>query len=140
MTADCGRIECAVQNDSRLLAGIAAIVAHAARSVGISDGGQGALAREALAACRDAFAALPTSRRDPAIGLIVDRFPDRIEVVVEHTESGHPDSGPDRTSPSPGGGLRHPGGADHVQRVSVGGRARVKFIKYCGALDSKRAE
>jgi hypothetical protein len=36
--------------------------------------------------------------------------------------------------------LRHPGGADHVQRVSVGGRSRVRFIKYCGAIDSKRAE
>jgi hypothetical protein len=141
MTTDRVRIECALQDDSRLLAAVAVIVSHTARNAGVPESAQEKLAAAAVEACRKAFASVSTKKGDDsAIGLIADQFPDRVEIIVESAGKNLAESELHKAVSGAGNDGSRLSGADRVQHEADEGRSRTRFIKYCDALDSKRVE
>jgi hypothetical protein len=121
------RIECSLNNDSRLLASLEAILAHAAVRAGLPD----AIRDDVTSAAQDAAREMATSG-DGAGGaattkLVVDEFPDRLEVTIDSpagTES-------DRIAKRFEGKV-----SDRVQCESRDGHVRVTLMKPCGAAKS----
>jgi anti-sigma regulatory factor (Ser/Thr protein kinase) len=143
MTTERPRIECALQDDARLFAGVRAIVFHSAEQVGLPEQTQEELAAATLEVCREAFAiAHKGGRRDAAIRLIVGGAADRIEITIDYPG----DALRSRADDSAGkacaanGGLDRFGGVDHVRCENRGGRSRVTLIKQCGAVKSKSGD
>ncbi|HWF37302.1 MAG TPA: hypothetical protein VG322_02200 [Candidatus Acidoferrales bacterium] len=128
MSAERIRIECALQDDARLISAVPLIVVHAARLAGIGEKTCEAFAKEAAEACRKALACVEKSEDNPAIQMVVDQFQDRIEITFEY--SGHRISLADCRADK--GSV-----ADSVQQESSEGKSRLKFTKFCGALDPK---
>ena len=126
-------------SDSRLVAGVVGVVAHVAGNMGFSADEGAALAAVVGEASRDTFPLLT----DPAgmVGITLEQFPDRIEVVVEHEGHPLPAAGLD-TFAFPGAaeaGARGLSGlsllrrVDRVQYDTQGGVSRMKLIKYLPA-------
>jgi hypothetical protein len=131
MNGDRVRIECILQDDARLLEGIPVIVSHAADYAGIPEKVRTELATETLNACRKALALIAERKQsDRAIWLLVDQFQDRVEITIEHEGEDIPDSR-DKADRR---------GASRVPHETGDGRSRMKFVRYCDALDSKQAE
>ena len=123
------RIECNLDNDPRLLASVETIVAHAAGRAGFSEDAQREVAVAAASASREmgisANGSAPATTR-----LIVDEFPDRLEVTFDSP------SGQD----SDGIRKRLEGSAnDRVQCELRDGRVRLTLLKPCGAAKSGSA-
>jgi hypothetical protein len=139
MRADLVRIECALQDDPRLLAGVPVIVSHAARNAGIPKEEREKLAAATLAACRRAFDSAEKSGRGSVLRLLVDRFADRVEVTIEHVGKSRPN--PElRGLRSTTRGSRTQARADRAQHPTRDGFSQTKLVSYCDALDSKSAE
>ena len=80
------RIECAVDNDPRLLASLGALLAHAAHRAGFPEGlldnlAAGARAAREMARTDDAAAESKTR-------IVVEEFSDRLEMTIESTTAG----------------------------------------------------
>ena len=131
MSADPVRVECVLQDDSRLLDAITVIVSHASQNAGISEEIAQGFASDAVDACRKALACLRRKDRESAIDFVVDRFQDRVEITIEYNG--------ERISLTEPGATNRPA-ADRVQHENSEGRSRVRFTKFCGALGSKRGE
>ena len=140
-------IECALQNDRRLIAAVGAIVAHAAQHAGLSERDQEEFAAAAIDACREAFAHVTHRRRNSALRLVVGDFSDHVVVTVEYP--GEPI--PSYSSNSPevpngrraaalriGNAPRSTQGFDRVSQRANEGWSRITLVKYCkAALNSK---
>jgi len=137
MNAERPRIECSLQDDERLLAGIWAIVTYSAGQAGLPEKTQEELAKTTLDVCHEAFSiARGSSSRDSAINLTVGGESDRIEITVDYP--GHMTRNRIRDSVCAGrGGSERLAGVDDVECENSGGRSRVKLIKRCNALESK---
>lgn len=133
MSADHVRIECVFQADSRLLEAVPLVVRHAAQAAGIGESSAAQLGHETLEACRKLSARLAQFNEDLPIRLLVDHFQDRVEIVLEHAGE---------AIPQELGALvaRNTRSADRVQRETSDDRSRIKFTKYCVAVDSKPAD
>jgi hypothetical protein len=127
MTADRVRVECAIQDDTRLLIAVPIIVSHAARHAGIPESVASEFAGEAAGACRHTLAA-QKSEDDAAIRLFVDQYQDRVEVVLEY--AGGKFSLPDSDLPKAAA-------ADRVHHETAAGRSRLIFTKFCGSSHAK---
>lgn len=80
------RIECVLCNDPRLIAGVGAVVSHAAERVGLVDLEKSELANVGEEACRETLGAINRiSARDLTVQLAVADFPGRVEVTIEPT-------------------------------------------------------
>jgi anti-sigma regulatory factor (Ser/Thr protein kinase) len=139
------RIQCTLQNDPRLIAGVAAVVAHVARRAGLSGRAEEDVSTAAAEACREAFLlcnrpGAPSS----SIQLAIADLSDRVEVTIESSGGALPAAGP----PAPlkgaaakaGKGIGKPLGGDLVERVereTRDGRTRVTLVKYCDAAKSR---
>ena len=120
-----------MQEDARLLDAIPVIVSHAAQTAGIAEETARKFASDALDACRKALACAERRDQESAIQFVVDRFQDRVEITIEY-------AGP-RISLAGRDGL-HQQSAECAHYENTDGRLRVRFTKYCGALDAKQAE
>src|ERR1700730_2826704 len=86
MSTEPSRTELTVQDDPRLIAGVAAIVSFAGQRCGLSSGAQEGLATAAADACRETFSLVNTNgNANSALRVIVSDFPDRVEVAIEHS-------------------------------------------------------
>jgi anti-sigma regulatory factor (Ser/Thr protein kinase) len=82
MTTDSSRVELLVPNDERLIAAIAAVVAHAGGRAGLSRQEQAELAHSTEEACEETFASIGRNGH-PVLRVIVSDFPNRVEVSLE---------------------------------------------------------
>lgn len=134
MATDPARIELTLDNDPHLLHGVMAIVCHAAQRSGFSQQDQDALASAAVEACRETFPLL--NGNDSSIRLVVLDFPDRVEVIIEHSGEVLPTAGLDSFCADADEGSRGISSAllnttiDRVQYDTNEGRARMTLIKY----------
>jgi hypothetical protein len=146
MTTDPGRVEFNLHEDSRLIPAIGAIVSHAAQRAGLSPTAQNGLAEAAVEACRDTFPLVQGhGPHQPELRLIIEDFPDRVEVTIEHSGEDLPTAGldsfvVDATTTQPATGISHAlqnTNVDRVQYEKREGRSRMTLIKYC---DGRRAK
>jgi hypothetical protein len=78
------RTECLLRNDARLIAGIGAVVAHAAERAGLLEWDQTGFVAAAEEACRETLATLnKLGKRDLMVQLAVAHYPGRVEVTIE---------------------------------------------------------
>jgi hypothetical protein len=127
MTADRVRVQCAIQDDARLLIAVPVIVSHAAHHAGIPEAIASGFASEAAEACRRGLATVEKAE-DPAIRLFVDRYQDRVEVVLEC---------PGAKFSLPVSGSPEAASADRVHHENAAGRSRLTFTKFCGSPHAK---
>ena len=139
MAANPTRIVLRLMSDARLTAGVAGAVVHVAELIGFSGDERAELAAVVEEASRDTFPLLT----DPAgmVGVTLEQFPDRIEIVVEHEGHPAPAAGLD-TFAFPGAaedGARGLSGlsllrrVDRVQYDTQRGISRMRLIKYLHA-------
>lgn len=84
------RVECALRNDPRLIAGVGAVVLHAAGRAGLGEWEQSEFAALTERACSETLATLNrVEKGDHAVQLAVADFPGRVEVTIEPASSGH---------------------------------------------------
>ena len=91
-TARTSRIDCTLDNDSRLIVSIGAVLAHAARRAGLSEAAQEEIAAAAVEASREAL--IPTNGNGssaPKTKLVVEEFSDRVEVTIESPAGAKPE-------------------------------------------------
>jgi anti-sigma regulatory factor (Ser/Thr protein kinase) len=143
MSTDPSRTELTLQDDPRLIAGVAAVVLFAGQRCGLSSGAQEDLAAAAADACRETFPlANNNGNTDSALHLIVSDFPDRVEVAIEHSGESLPSAGLDTFC---AGATAKAGLSAALQKTSVdrvlyetrNGVSRMTLIKYC---EGKRAK
>ena len=139
MTADPARTELKVHNDPRLLAAVGAIVSHSAHRAGLSREAQHGFAEAAVEAVRETFPLLGNdSTGDRDLRMVIEDFPDRVQVTIEHSGESKPSAGLDTFA---GGGSRDHAGrkisaslqdtrVDQVQYDTHEGRSRMTLIKY----------
>jgi hypothetical protein len=128
MTAERVRVECAIQDDARLLIAVPVIVSHAAHHAGIAEAIAQEFASEAAEACRHALAGVKNTQHDSSIRLFVDQYQDRVEVVLEYSggEISLPDSNGSKAAV-----------IDRVHHENTAGRSRLTFTKFCGSSHAK---
>lgn len=138
MSTEPSRTELTVQDDPRLIAGVAAIVSFAGQRCGLSSGAQEGLAAAAADACRETFSLVNTNgNADSALRVIVSDFPDRVEVAIEHSGESLPSAGLDTFAGGGSGSQTRLSEAlqrtsvDRVQYETRGGVSRTTLIKYC---------
>ena len=140
MTIDPSHTELSLHNDPRLMAAVGAIVSHSAQRVGLASDAQEGLAGAVMDACRETFPLLgDLDGKNSALKVIVEDFPDRVEVTIEHTGEALPTAGLDSFC---GGGNEGamPGisnslqdtRVDRVQYETKDGLSRMKLTKYSG--------
>jgi len=78
------RIECTLDNDSRLLASLGVFMAHAAQRAGLPEGVQESFARAGAEVSRE-MAAQSDGRGTSTMHLVVEEFPDRLEMAFDST-------------------------------------------------------
>jgi hypothetical protein len=144
VTTDPARTELKVHNDPRLLSAVGAIVSHSAHRAGLPREAQQGFAEAAVEAVRDTFPLLGNdSTGDRDLRMIIEDFPDRVQVTIEHSGESKPTAGLDTFV---GGAKDHTGGkisaslqdtrVDRVQYDTHEGRSRMTLIKY---RDQRRA-
>ena len=144
MAAEPARIVFRLMSDSRLTAGVEGAVAFVADLMGFPSGEGASLAAAVGEASRETFPLLT----DPhgMVGVTLEQFLDRIEVVVEHEGQALPTAGLD-TFAFPGAaesGARGLSGlgllncVDRVQYDTKGGVSRMRLIKYLSSSASSK--
>jgi anti-sigma regulatory factor (Ser/Thr protein kinase) len=132
------RIELTVDNDPRLMRGVANLVSQAGRCAGLPRDAQNSLGEAVAEACRQTFPLLNGS--EAALKLIVEHFHDRVEVTIEHSGEPIPTAGLDtfcadaESARSGSVGLSAALLSTHIDRVRYetrDGRSRTTLIKYC---------
>ena len=138
MTADPARTELKLHNDPRLLAAVGAIVLHAAHRVGLTQESRQALAEAAVDACRETFPLLGNENSgDGELRMVVEDFPDRVQITIEHSGEAVPTAGLDSFVGGSKAGVAagisnslQDTRVDRVQYDTHEGRSRMTLIKY----------
>jgi hypothetical protein len=138
VTTDPSRTELKVHDDPRLISAVGAIVSHSAHRVGLPREAQQGFAEAAMDACRETFPLLGndnSANRD--LRMVIEDFPDRVQVTIEHSGESKPTAGLDSFV---GGPREHVAGkisaslqdtrVDRVQYDTHEGRSRMTLIKY----------
>jgi len=131
MNTDPDRIECTLQNDSRLAAGAGAIVSHMAERANLARDVRENLAAIVAETCKAIFQHFGRGgSSDSAISLGVGNWPDHIEVIIEFPgEDSKENWLPRKMGGAPGNGTA-PSGVDRVKFETVDGHSRLTLIKY----------
>src|SRR5690348_6910392 len=78
------RVECTLRNDPRLIAGVGAVVSHAAGRAGLVEWDQNEFASLTEQACRETLTTLNrVEKGDHVVQLAVADYPGRVEVTIE---------------------------------------------------------
>jgi hypothetical protein len=128
-----GRAHLRVENDSRLLAGLAGAVEHFAHKTEFSAAATADLIAAVEEACRETFPLLTAAQ--PSLTLVLTAYADHVEIVIEHRGEALPSAGLDTFlgDPSaPGGltGLSILSKVDRVQYNTEGGVSRTTLSKH----------
>ena len=142
MGADSTRTFFRLTRDERLAAGVSGAAAYVADGMGFSADHCTALASVVGEASRETFSRLT----DPhgMVGVSLEQFPDRIEVLLEYEGQPFPTAGLDTTSVGSAastdsrgkGGTRLLQRVDRVQFETQGRTSRLRLIKYLPANSS----
>jgi len=128
VTADPARTELKVHNDPRLLAAVGAIVSHSAHRAGLPREAQHGFAEAAVEAVRETFPLLGNdSTGDRDLRMVIEDFPDRVQVTIEHSGESKPSAGLDTFA---GSASLQDTRVDRVQYDTHEGRSRMTLIKY----------
>jgi anti-sigma regulatory factor (Ser/Thr protein kinase) len=122
-----GRIECNLDNDSRLLVSLGVILSHAARRAGLPDETQQDVAAAAGEASREMVAAGNGAGSISTTHLVVEEFSDRLEVTIDSPAGGESEGIRKRLEGKAG---------DRVRFESREGCVRVTLLKPCAAAKS----
>ena len=132
------RTDCILREDPRLIAGIGAVVSHAAGRAGLVEWDQTKFAQVTEEACRETLATLSRiSHRESIVQLAVADFPGRVEVTIEPaaaSESNDAQMVQGRAAVTAVEGVCRTLQRKGVDRVLCETRAnsfRMKLIKYC---------
>jgi hypothetical protein len=140
VTTDPARTELKVDDDPRLLAAVGAIVSHSAQRAGLPQEAREGLAAAAVDACRETF---PLIRNENSgnreLRMVVEDFPDRVQVTIEHSGEAVPTAGLDSFVGGSKAGVSdgisnslQDTRVDRVQYDTHEGRSRMTLIKYRG--------
>lgn len=136
VTADPNRTELKVHNDPRLLCAVGAIVSHSAHRAGLPREAQQGLADAAVDACRETFPLLGNNSDGTRhLQMVVEGFPDRVQVTIEHSGETKPSAGLDSFASGGQGSGKiseslQDNRVDRVQYDTHEGRPRMTLIKY----------
>jgi hypothetical protein len=144
------RIECTLDNDPRLIAGLGALISQAGRHAGLTQEDGESVAIAAMQTCREAFAQAhrrgSTSRtgkgrrRAPAVRITLSDLRERVEVTVEYAGKALPEARQNLLRGCAANGARgsnnlpHCAHVEHLRFEASEGRCRVTLTKYCGAV------
>jgi anti-sigma regulatory factor (Ser/Thr protein kinase) len=124
-SARTSRIECALDNDPRLIASIGAVLAHSARRAGLSETAQEEIAAAVVEASREVLISVNGNGSSASTTrLIVEEFSDRVEVTIESPAGAKPDGIRKRLEG------KFP---DRLRYDERGGRVCLTLLKSCGA-------
>jgi anti-sigma regulatory factor (Ser/Thr protein kinase) len=127
-TARTSRIECAFDNDPRLIASLGAIILHAAKRAGLPEKGQEEVAAAAVEASREMLTSADGKGSGASkTNLVVEEFSDRIEVTIESPACVRPEGIRKRLE-----GMA----ADRVRCDAREGHVRVTLLKSCSTAKS----
>lgn len=138
VTTNPARTELKLHNDPRLLTAVAAIVSHCAHRAGLPREAQQGFVEAAIDAVRETFPLLGNdSGGNRDLRMVIEDFPDRVQVTIEHLGESKPTAGLDTFV---GGSKDNAGGKisaslqdtriDRVQYDTHEGRSRMTLIKY----------
>ncbi|MGH9747040.1 MAG: hypothetical protein ACRD59_13140 [Candidatus Acidiferrales bacterium] len=129
-----------MHDDPRLLVAVGAVVSHSAQRAGLAQEARDGLAEAAMDACRETFPLLGNQNSgNRELRMVVEDFPDRVQVTIEHSGEAVPTAGLDSFVGGSKAGV--PEGisnslqdtrVDRVQYDTHEGRSRMTLIKYRG--------
>jgi hypothetical protein len=136
---------CTLRNDPRLIAGVGAVISHAAERAGLVEWDQTQFVAATEEACRETLAVLTKiSKRDLVMQLGIAQFPGRVEVMIE------PASNANGTRGLEGRAAVHAvegvcqtlqrKGIDRVVCEELPHSFRMKLIKYCSGPKSAASD
>jgi hypothetical protein len=145
VSTDQARTELKVHDDPRLLAAVGAIVSHSAHRAGLPQEAQKGLAEAAIDACRETFPLLANQNSaNRELQIVVEDFPDRVQVTIEHSGEALPTAGLDSFVGGSKEGVAEgisnslqDTRVDRVQYETHEGRSRMTIIKYRGGHRAK---
>ncbi len=125
------RIECRLDNDSRLLASLGVIVSHAATRAGLPETAQQEIAAAAAECAREMAASDDgAGSGDSTTRLVVEEFSDRMEITIDAGSSAKSEGIRQRLEGK---------AADSVRCEARDGRVRVTLVKPCATAKSGAA-
>ena len=132
MNAESHPIQLQMDADSRLAHAAGGAARYLAEAGGLASDSAVKLHKAVVAACEEAFENLTTQH--PHLTVTIERYPDRIEIVLAHEGNEAPAMGLDRIAGlagelGAGGGLN---GVDRVRYEADGGAAITRLTKYFG--------
>jgi hypothetical protein len=134
MPTNGGRTQCTLRDDPRLIAGVGAVVSHAAGAAGMVEWDQTEFAAATEEACRETLASLnKIGQRDLVVQLAVLHVPGRVEVTIEPCASQGPRGLTGRAAVHAVEGVCQTlqrKGVDRVLCESLPHSFRMKLIKY----------
>jgi anti-sigma regulatory factor (Ser/Thr protein kinase) len=132
------RTEVVVVDDPRLLAAVGGIVEHVGERVGLPAVEQRALAAATDEACRATFPLV--GNHDLTLKIIIQDFPDRVEVTLEHNGEPVPSAGlhtfaaqaAEQAGSGKASGFALMAKVDRVLFETKDARSRMTLVKYIG--------
>jgi anti-sigma regulatory factor (Ser/Thr protein kinase) len=127
-SARTSRIECAFDNDPRLIASLGPLISHAAKRAGLPEKTQEDAAAAVVEASREML--IPANGKGTGASktkLVVEEFSDRLEVTIESA----PDAKPEGITKRLEGMV-----ADRVRCDGREGRVRITLLKPCSTAKS----
>lgn len=140
MTVESNRVEMKLPNDPAALPAMSAAVVHLAQRAGLDDAGQQDLAAAAEEACRNTFRLL--HGEGARLSVVVQDFPDRVEVTVEHTGEALPSAGLETfagfgSADGDLSGLALLARVDRVLYNTEAGISRMTLVKYLASASAQ---
>lgn len=144
MAVEHSRTEVILVDDPRLLAAVGSIVEHVGERVGLPAAEQKALASAAEEACRAAFPLV--GNHDAKLKVIIQDFPDRVEVTLEHGGEPVPAvglhtfaaQGAEQAGAGKASGSALMKKVDRVFYETKDGRSRMTLVKYIGSCTQNK--
>lgn len=138
--------ECTLRNDPRFIAGVGAVVSHAAVHAGLSEWEKSGFTSATEEACRETLAALKKlGNHDLTIQLAINHFQGRVEVTIEpstanrHGAQALEGRAAINAVQSVCQSLEHKG-VDRAVCESLPHSFRMKLIKYCADRNSAASD
>lgn len=132
MASENHRVELTLNNDPRLVSAVTGAVNVFAQRAGFNEATRQALVEATEQACEDTFNLLDDA--DAPVAVIVETFPDRIEITFQHSGEAAPSAGLDTFGiaglEGAQSGLALLSRVDRVQYQTEDGVSQMKLVKY----------
>lgn len=122
-----------ITGDPRLVGAVTGAVEHFAQGAGLDELAQKQLMSAAEQACLETFSQLES--KESPIEILIDHYPDRLEILFAHAASEAPAIGLDSflglaEETGPGHGVMLLALVDRVLYDCEGGKSRLRLVKY----------